>query len=261
VHNDSPNDVSDVVVRFWAIPGGLGTNGNMVGTPKTVTIPANSTLTVNASAPFTSAPQGDHLCAVVSVYSSTGCNINAATALDIPDPGYSETHQCSAWRNTDSMFALMASPFNWRLGLGRLPLHLETPIILEIDAKHVPAEVQNTPAIAKIIDTLRGLGARSNLPLFLLPEFLSTFERVDVAPAVKALSGIDVKKTERGGWQLLPHKGAETTMLEMVGRVPPGAKAGDVLLLHATAKYPKLKEGGGRTVEFLQFVHVVNRKP
>ncbi len=85
VNNTGPTDVNGVVVSFWSIPGGVGTNGTMVGTPQTVNIPANSQATVNASAPFTSAPSGEHLCAVVSIYSpTTGCTVDATTALEIP---------------------------------------------------------------------------------------------------------------------------------------------------------------------------------
>src|SRR6185295_5219067 len=92
VHNDGPTAANGVVVTFWAIPGGLGTNGSMVGTPQTVNIPAHSTLTVPASAQFKSAAVGGHMCAVVSLYSpSTACAVNATTALDIPNPGYSLT--------------------------------------------------------------------------------------------------------------------------------------------------------------------------
>src|SRR5262249_4781067 len=152
-----------VVVRFWAIPGGVGTNGTMVGMPQMANIPAHSTVTVNASAPFTSAPLGGHMCAVVSLYSpSTGCTVDATSATQIPDPGYSMTHECSAWRNTDSVFALIGSGFNFHLGLGKL-LSLE-PIVLAINTKYVPAQILKTPTVMKIADTLRAMGAKSNQP-------------------------------------------------------------------------------------------------
>jgi hypothetical protein len=148
----------------------VGTNGNMVGTPQTVNIPARSTVVVNASATFKSAPPGEHLCAVVSLYSpSTGCAMDATTALEIPNPGYSMTHECSAWRNTDSMFVLGGSGFHFPLGLGRLPVHFEDPIVLEITAQHAPAGILNTPPVARIADTLRAVGATSNLPLYMPP--------------------------------------------------------------------------------------------
>ena len=261
VHNDSPNDVAGVVVKFWAIPGGVGTNGVMVGTPQMVTVPAHSTITVNASVPFTSAPAGDHMCAVVSIYSpTTGCNVNAATALDIPDPGYSETHQCSAWRNTDSMLAGGGNQFHFRIGFGRLPLHLDKPIILQIGAKHVPANIRETAVVTKIADILKTMGARSNIPLYLLPGILQGFKRINLKPSVKGIGEIEVGQSERGVWHLLPHKGTENNMLEIVGHVPEDAKIGDVVLVYVTAKYPKIKERAARTVEFLQFVHVVDMK-
>jgi kumamolisin len=261
VHNDGPTEANGVVVAFWAIPGGVGTNGSMVGTPQTVNIAADSTVTVNASAPFTSAPSGGHLCAVVSLYSpSTGCAVDATSALEIPNPGYSMTHQCSAWRNTDSMFAPMGAKFHFGLGLGKLPIHFEEPIVLGINTKHVPVEILNTPTVAKIADTLRAVGAKSNQPLYLLPGVLQSVETVDLRQTVKGLHGIDVKPGEKGEWLLLAHRGHEKTQLEITGQVPATANKGDVLLVHVSAKYPRIKGRAARTVEFLEFVYVTDKK-
>jgi hypothetical protein len=261
VHNDGPTPANGVVVTFWAIPGGVGTNGSMVGTPQTVNIPADSTLTVNASAPFTSAGPGGHLCAVVSLYSpSTGCAVDATSALDIPNPGYSMTHECSAWRNTDSMFALIGGPFHFGLGLGKLPAHLEEPIILGINTRHVPTAILNTPAVAKIADTLRAMGGKSNQPLYLLPGVLQSLKTVDLQQKVKGVHGIEVKPGAKGEWLLLPQKGHEKTQLEITGQVPATAKEGDVLLVHVSAQYPRSKNHATITVEFLEFVYVTDKK-
>ncbi len=261
VHNDGPAEALGVVVTFWAIPGGVGTSGAMVGTPQTVDIPARSTMTVNASAPFTSAPLGGHLCAVVSLYSpSTGCAVDAMTALEIPNPGYSMTHQCSAWRNTDSMFAMMGSKFHFGIGLGKLQIHFEEPIVLGITTKHVPAEILRIPAVARIADTLRAVGAKSNQPLYLLPGVLQTVKTVDLRQTVKGVRGIDVRPGEKGEWLLLPHRGAEQTQLEITGQVPAAANKGDVLLVHVSAQYPRMKGRAARTVEFLEFVYVTDKK-
>jgi hypothetical protein len=261
VHNDGPTEVNGVVVAFWAIPGGVGTNGSMVGIPQTVNIPARSTVTVNASAPFTSAALGGHLCAVVSLYSpSTGCAVDATTALEIPNPGYSMAHQCSAWRNTDSMFALLGGGFHFGLGLGKLPIHLEEPIVLGINTKHVPAQILNTPAVARIADTLRAVGAKSNQPLYLLPGVLQSVQAVDLRQTVKGVHGIDIKPGGKGEWLLLPHKGHEAPQLEITGQVPATAKKGDVLLVHVSAQYPRIKGRARRTVEFLEFVYVTDKR-
>jgi hypothetical protein len=261
VNNDGPNDANGVVVTFWAIPGGVGTNGTMVGVPQTVNIPANSTVPVKASASFTSAAAGEHLCAVVSIYSpTTGCTVDATTALEIPDPGYSMTHQCSAWRNTDSMFAMVGSGFNFPLGLGHLPFHIEEPIVLTFNTKRVPVKILNTPALAKIADTLSAVGAKSNQPLYLLPSVVQSLEPVDLRQTVRGVHGIDVKPEKKGEWLLLPHRGAEKTSLEITGHVPATAKKGDVLLVHVAARYPRIKGHASRTVEFLEFVYVTDKK-
>jgi hypothetical protein len=261
VHNDGSTDANGVIVTFWAIPGGVGTNGSVVGTPQTVNIPAHSTVTVNASAPFTSAALGGHLCAVVSIYSpSNGCAVDATSAMQIPDPGYSMSHQCSAWRNTDSMFAVMGAKFRFELGLGTLPPRLEEPIVLGINVKHVPREILNTAAVAKIADTLRVVGAKGNQPLYLLPGVLQRVKDLDLPKTVKGIHGIEVKRGEKGEWLLLPHNGHEKTQFEVTGNVPSTAKKGDVLLVHVSAQYPRVKTRPARTIEFLEFVYVAEKK-
>jgi hypothetical protein len=261
INNDGPTAANGVVVSFWAIPGGVGTNGTMVGVPQTVDIPAYSTVPVNASAPFTSAPPGDHLCAVVSLYNpSTGCSVDATNALEIPSPGYSMTHQCSAWRNTDSMLAGPGRHFGFHIGLGVIPFHLEEPVQLGIETKHVPATWQQTPVARGIANTLRAVGAKSNLPLYLLPGLRQSFATVAVESKVKAKHGLEVKEREPGVWLLRPEGKAETTSFEISGTVPADAKPGDVLLVNVTATYPRIKGRAARTIEFLEFVHVSDRK-
>jgi hypothetical protein len=261
VHNDSSQTVTGVVVSFWAIPGGVGTNGTMVGTPQTVSIPPYSTKNVPASAPFHSAPPDEHLCAVVSLYSpATGCDTNAATALQIPNPGYSDTHQCSAWRNTDSMLAGPGGRFGFHVGLGVIPFHLEEPVLLGIDAKHVPATWAQTPMVQGIADTLRAVGANSNVPLYLLPGLRQALVTVPVKPRVNAKHGLEVKEREPGVWLLRPEERTEATSLEISAEVPASARPGDVLLVNVTATYPRIKGRAARTVEFLEFVFVTDKK-
>lgn len=253
VHNDGPAAANGVVVRFWAIPGGVGTAGSMVGAPQTVNIPAHSTVTVNASADFVSAAAGGHICAVVSLYSpSTGCSVDATTATQIPNPGYSLTHQCSAWRNTDSTMAVMNGRYRFGLGLGKLPRHLEEPVILGITTRHVPLEVVKEPV---------GVGAGGGKEPQQLAGVLQTAGRlVHVPHTVKGVHGIDVKKGEHGKWLLVPEREHETTQLEISGEVPPTAKEGDVLLVHVSAHYPRVDKYPARTIEFLEFVYVTEKK-
>jgi len=260
VHNDSSTTVTGVVVSFWAIPGGLGTNGTMVGTPQTVSIAPHSTLNVQASASFVSASTGDHLCAVVSLYSSaTGCDTNATTALEIPNPGYSDTHQCSAWRNTDSMTVEPRGRFSFHIGLGAIGFHLEEPVRLEIETKHVPSTWAQTPLAQRIADTMRVVGAKNNVPLYLLPGLRQGLVTVPMKPTVKAKRGLDVKEREPGVWLLRPEERAKTSM-EISGEVPAGVKAGDVVLVNVAATYPRIKGRAERTVEFLEFFFVTDKK-
>lgn len=190
----------------------------------------------------------------------TGCDTDATTALEIPSPGYSDTHQCSAWRNTDSMFAGPGGPFGFHIGLGVIPLHLEEPVLVEINTKHVPAAWNQTPVVLGIADTLRAVGAKSNLPLYLLLGIRQGLLTVPVKPKVKAKHGLEVKEREPGIWLVSAEKRAETTSLEISGEAPANAAPGDVLLVNMTATYSRIKGRAARTVEFLEFVYVTDRK-
>src|SRR5258708_15504359 len=113
------------------------------------------------------------------------------------------------------MLVMMHSRFRFHLGLGRIPAHLEEPVLLQINGKHVPALGKQTPAAQKIADTLRAVGAKSNVPLFLVPGALQGFRTVTVKAGVKAKKGLDVREREPGIWLLMPEAKAETTQLEI----------------------------------------------
>jgi hypothetical protein len=261
VHNDSSTAANNVIVSFWAIPGGVGTNGAMVGTPQTVTIPAHSTLNVPASAPFTSAPLGQHLCAVVSLYSpSTGCATNAGTALQIPDPGYSDTHECSAWRNTDSMLALPGQIFKFPLGFGRIPAPFRDPIVLKFVTSHIPSTILRDPVINNLKTTLQSVGAVSNVPLYLMPGFERAFLTANLKTKVAAIGG-RLEERPAGNWILQPHREPTPVNLEITGEVPATAKKGDVILVNVTAHYPAIECRPARQVGFLEFIHITDKLP
>jgi len=261
VHNDSSTDVNNVVVSFWAIPGGVGTNGTMVGSPQTVSIPAQSTVTVTASADFVSAPTGQHLCAVVSIYSpTTGCDVNANDALEIPNPGYSMTHQCSAWRNTDSMTASSGGQIAFPLGFGKLPIHFPDPIVLRIRPIKVPENWHTTAKARAIEEVIHSVGAKGNMPPYLLPAFNRAFHSPDLSTKITVSHGAKIEPREPGIWSIVPHAKAVEVTVEITAHVPKDAVPGDVLLLNVTADYPEIDRQPARSVEFLEFVHVVAEK-
>jgi hypothetical protein len=261
VHNDSSAPATNVVVSFWAIPGGVGTNGSSVGTPQTVTIPPHSTVTVQASAPFTSAPSGQHLCAVVSLYSPAGCAVNATTALQIPNPGYSDTHQCSAWRNTDSMLAMPGQIFKFPLGFGRIPIPFEHPILLTLSTVHVPVDWIRDPVINQIQTTLRSVGAVSNVPLYLRPGFERHFQAARLKTTLIAEKGSRLEERSPGSWHLYPHREAAPVTIDITGSIPASAKVGDIILVNVIAHYPAAERHPARQVGFLEFIYVTDKLP
>lgn len=77
---------------------------------------------------------------------------------------------------------------------------------------------------------------------------------------VKGVHGVDVKPGGNGEWLLSPHRGHEKTEIEITGQVPATAKKGDVLLVHVSAHYPRIKGHSAKTVEFLEFQYVTDKK-
>jgi hypothetical protein len=107
---------------------------------------------------------------------------------------------------------------------------LEEPLLLEINAKHVPNAWTRIPLVQGIADALRTVGAKSNLPLYLLPGLRQELATVPVKPDVKTKRGLEVKERDPGVWLLRPTEKEETS-LGISGEVPAGVKAGDVLLV------------------------------
>jgi subtilase family serine protease len=256
VHNDS-SIPEDVVVRFWEIPGGVGTNGTLVGTPQTVTIPPYSSITVQASANFTSAPPLDHICAVVSISCPTaGCAVDAQNALQIPDPGLAGTRSCSAWRNTDSMNATSGSGFSFKLGMGKIPFHETKPILLQIQPIHVPFNWDQVKGTKDIGDVLRFMGAEKSIPLYFVPEINRQFQSMHLNPKIAAIHGAKIEEIEASRWHLIPHDNEQNVSFEISGEIPKTAKKGDIVLVKVTAHYPKTENRASRSTEFLEVIHV-----
>jgi hypothetical protein len=257
VHNDSATTANDIVVSFWAIPGGLGTSGSMVGVPQTVSIPPLSTANVAASAPFLSAPLGQHLCAVVSISGpGTGSANAAATALDIPDPGYSLTHESSAWRNTDSTLVRPGQRFRVELSLGALHKK-KVPIHLQLRAAFVPRDWRERPSMRPAFQLLEGVGARPAVPLYILPGFSRELSAAELRTKLEFKGG-EQEKLAPGEWALMPAGSEKPVVLELSAEAPANLKHGDVILLTFRATHPADRTSAARTVEFVEFVHVSN---
>ncbi len=261
VHNNSGVAANNVQVTFWAIPGGVGTNGTMVGTPQTVaTVPAHGSVTVNASAPFVSAPLGGHMCAVVSLFSgSTGCTVNATSALQIPDPGQGGAFSCSAWRNTDSTLVMMNSAFKFNLGLGEIKAHAIEPVELLFQTLHVPHNYETVPKIKAIIAAQK-LRATAAAPLYLHPAIIKLFEPVRLQTKLVPPKGTKITG-EASKWVITPEKPESNISFEITGALPATAKNGDIYLVNITANYPRTAPSRVKSVQFLEIIHVVSKLP
>jgi kumamolisin len=258
VHNDSATAANNVEVRFWAMPGGVGLNGNMIGVPQVVSIPPYGTVNVKASADFMSAAPGRHQCAVVSLYNpASGCTIQATTAQQIPDPGVGGYHSCSAWRNTDSMIAIRQGPFGFVLGFG-IPEKSGEPIVVKFHPVHVPAGWAQMDKVREINKVLGFVGAKNIYPLYLLPEINKNF--APAAITTKLASPVGARIEEKGAnlWHVFAEGDGTDVSLEVTGDVPQHARKGDILLMYVAANYPRVAGRGPRLVEFLEVIHIAD---
>jgi hypothetical protein len=57
-----------------------------------------------------------------------------------------------------------------------------------------------------------------------------------------------------------PEPDAELPSVEISGEVPAYVVAGDVLLVNVTATYPRIEDRPARTVDFLEFVYVSEKR-
>jgi len=273
IHNSNSTEEAYIdSVSFWSIPGGVGTaGGTLLATLNTeIAIPPGGSITVPSSystVQFTN--PGSHACAVVSIYCPhSGCTFNGAQdpvtlaappSQDIPDPGPSNSHSCSAWRNTDSMSAAMGASYKFKLGFARPPEKLPGPVVLEIQTALVPFDWNRDPKIGQAQALPHGAGARSNVRLYTLPEFIGKYHTSTLGIKVTALEGGSV--TERDGrWSVSPEVNAKATSFEISGEVPGGARKGDVLLVNVTANYPRTAGAEARSVGFLEFIYITENK-
>jgi hypothetical protein len=272
IHNGSSmNEAYVDSVSFWTVPGGVGTAGGtqLATINPGIAIPPGGSITVPPSystVQFTNS--GTHACAVVSIYSpDAGCHFNGSQnpvslafppSEDIPDPGPSNSHSCSAWRNTDTLSAAMGAAYKFKLGFGRPPKRMLEPVELEIQGAHVPFDWQKNPKIRQVQALLDRTGAKWNAPLYLLPEFLGRYRVATLGNKISALEGGSVMEKD-GRWLLTTEAKAKATSFEVSGKVPNGAKKGDILLVNVTAHYPATAEGEARSVGFLEFIYVTEK--
>jgi hypothetical protein len=272
IHNGSTVDPTYIdSVSFWTVPGGVGTTGGtQIATINPgLAIPPGGSITVPPSystVQFTN--PGSHACAVVSIYSNiSGCLFNGAPdpvtnvtppSQDIPDPGAANSHACSAWRNTDTMSAAMGGSYKFKLGFGEIPGKLRDPVVLRIDTAHIPFDVMSDPRIRQIQALLVRAGARSNVPIYLLPEFINRYRTADMKNRIAVTKGGKVEERD-DRWLITPEARAKATAFEISGKVPGNARRGDVLLVNVTASYPKMGDVEARSVGFLEFIYVTGK--
>ncbi|SHN33294.1 hypothetical protein [Mucilaginibacter sp. OK098] len=252
VHNDSAYEVS-TKVTFWNIPGGAGTLGVMLDT-QTVIIPASSSATVFSSLPFINT--GGHTCAVVSIDTDDSpCQFDPASSADsihIPSP-LPVGHNCSAWRNTNTIFVLPGAPWHFEIGLGDIHHYGEAQIGIQFEVQHAAADFARNEKDFEVIKAHRRIYAKT--PPYLIPVLRKKLPSADIKPVVTLVSKGEIQDRQGEGYLLTFADKAETGF-KVSGVVPANAKAGDTFLVQLTAHYPKTGRVPARSVGFLQILVV-----
>lgn len=192
VHNASPTPAVNTVIRFWDIPGGVSAIGHLLDV-QTVTVPAFGMIEVRSNVNFRSAPAHMHECAAVSIYNaqSPWMTVDPSNASQIPNPDTHIGHSASAWRNTDSCYAILNLPWNLELQIrqfidGPNPPDPAGPVEIEVETLFVPKEWARTPKVVLAQGLLREAGAPTGVPLFLHPALATTLQHVDLGVKIKA---------------------------------------------------------------------------
>jgi hypothetical protein len=255
VHNDSEYEVS-TKVTFWNIPGGAGTLGAMLDT-QTVIIPATSSATVISSQPFINA--GGHTCAVVSIDTDDSpCQFDPASSADsvhIPNP-LPVGHNCSAWRNTNTIIVFPGAPWHFEIALGDLHDYAEAPVGIQFTVQHAAADFARNEKDFEIIKAHRRIYSKT--PPYLIPVLRKKLPAADLKPAISLVSKGKIEERKGEGY-LLSFANKKETGFKVSGVVPANAKAGDTFLVQVTAQYPKAGRLPARSVGFLQILAVADK--
>jgi hypothetical protein len=263
VTNDSPVTASSVEVKFWAIPGGAAVDGYMIGNAQTVSIPAYSTVAVNASAPFKSAPAFGHVCVAVSLFSpTTGCMIQPLDAIEIPAPGQEGSHSCVAFRNTDSFITPISirrinpKRIKFPLTFGSNLVRTEQPILIKVESTLIPHHWEKLTPVAELQSALDFFHVSRKIPLFLLPQIKRLFDPVDLQPLIHLTSGGRISASETSPlWRIYPNGGETVISIQL--ELPDFIQQGDMVQVKISAQYPDSQKIPSRTVEFYEYVKIV----
>ncbi|MCO5945267.1 hypothetical protein [Mucilaginibacter flavidus] len=252
VHNDSAYEVS-TKVTFWNIPGGVGTSGAMLDT-QTVIIPATSSATVISSLPFINT--GGHTCAVVSIDTDDSpCQFDptsSADSVNIPNP-LPVGHNCSAWRNTNTISVSPGAEWNFEIALGDIQHYGEAQIGIQFNVQHAAADFARNEKAFEVIKEHRRIYSKT--PPYLIPVLRKKLPSVDLKPVVKLVSKGEIEDRKGEGY-LLRFADKTATGFKVSGVVPANAKAGDTFLVQLTAHYPKTGRVPAKSIGFLQILVV-----
>jgi hypothetical protein len=109
--------------------------------------------------------------------------------------------------------------------------------------------------VREISGLLRSAGAQTNYPLYLLPGLQHVLRPVDLA------INVDVKENDRltknDIWHFFNHEQGRSSAYTVSGVIPDTAKKGDTFLVTVTAHYPEVERVAAKSVNFLEFLHVV----
>lgn len=273
VHNSSPTDAGNTIVRFWEFPGGAGSAGHLVDI-QTAMIPALSFVEVSSAHPFHSALAGQHKCAAVSIFNAMAvtCNTDAVTAVEVCDPNLHPDHSCSAWHNTNSVVVFIGQPWklNIYVSLPPMPKIREPfPVDVDIFTYHVPQGYEKSAKLREIAAML-GEAGLSRLPLYLMPSVRNTMEPIDLKMTTRVAKDIKLEMIEPLRERAKSLVGSQSNLgkafrlslaekpvpFTISGTVPEKAKPGDIIIVQVVANYPQTPVSPARAVEFYQIMHV-----
>jgi len=281
VHNSSRTPANNTLIRFWEIPGGLGTQGSLLDI-QTITVPGNGQIEVASRVKFHSGPLDQHRCAIVSLYNaqSATCNVDCPTVSDATQqPMVVGQAGEVAWRNTDSRVVLIGEPWHLNLVTTYPQLNIPHPIPevgLDIEAVLVPHGWETMPEVAEKAHMLQAAGVQARYPAYLLPGIREKLAKVDLGIEVKtdeakvevlefakATAGhIGGVKADAGDfapgnrYRLLP-KTDKPLSFTISGKLPREAQDGDTILVRCSAQYPKSERAPELRVDFTEALHVM----
>jgi aspartate 1-decarboxylase len=124
---------------------------------------------------------------------------------------------------------------------------------------YVPVEWNKNAEVIKTESILKSTGNQGKIPLYMLHSLREIMKPIDIKANLKSKNAVKIESGKSKNTFIIHPKEIQT-QIEINGEMPKDTKNGDVVLVKITANYPKFEKTPAKSVEFLEVLHVTDKK-